>query len=379
MGLQWRVDFPPRRWLAGVLGARPIFLVAAALCGTALAACGSEPLPDGTVARVGSATVERSQFERWVAVASRPASGAAAAVFDPPRFRRCALVTARALRKRVRAGTAVPGAEQLRGLCERSYRRLRARVMRAVVGASWMEGEARRRGIPVSDVEVRRRVLLARRGRAPGTQSDPGFRLAWSGLFAVDQAYWVRMTLLAEKLHARVLRGAGTPSRAEVAAYYRAHRSQYALSPRRDVLVVEASTRDRAEAARRALEAGESFSAVAPRWSIDRTTNRRGGRLVAIQRGLRGPGFDRAVFSARKGVLVGPVSTPLGFAVVKVTAIHRANRRMLAQARPSIRRLLTRQRRDAAWVRFLRDFSKRWQARTRCAKEFVVPECKRTG
>ena len=248
--------------------------------------------------------------------------------------------------------------------------------MRAVVGASWVRGEARARGIRVTATEVRRRMNLARRGRRAVLQGPRGVGLAWSGLFAADDPFWVRMTLLAEKLRAQVLRGAGRPSRAEIARYYRTHRARYAQPERRDVLVVEAANRADAEAARKALEGGEPFAAVARRWSIDRTTNRRGGRLLGVRRGLRGPNFDRAVFSARKGEIVGPVRTPLGFGVFKLRAIHPPYRRTLAQAMPSIRRLLTAQHRAQAWARFLRDFSRRWRERTECSQGLKVPSCK---
>jgi parvulin-like peptidyl-prolyl isomerase len=81
------------------------------------------------------------------------------------------------------------------------------------------------------------------------------------------------------------------------------------------------------------------------------------------------------VFAALKGVLVGPVSTPLGFGIFKVTAIHRAYRRTLAQARAAIRRLLTQQRQRQALARFAKDFTTRWRARTECAKGFEIPDC----
>lgn len=351
-------------------------LTLSALCSAAITSCGgSDDLPKRAVARVDGTTLQRPAFERWLTVAAKRA-GDAGAVFDPPRFRRCAAAAGRALRERAGSAAAVPRSGQRRALCERSYRRFRARVMRAVVGASWVRGEARARGIRVTATEVRRRMNLARRGRRAVLQGPRGVGLAWSGLFAADDPFWVRMTLLAEKLRAQVLRGAGRPSRAEIARYYRTHRARYAQPERRDVLVVEAANRADAEAARKALEGGEPFAAVARRWSIDRTTNRRGGRLLGVRRGLRGPNFDRAVFSARKGEIVGPVRTPLGFGVFKLRAIHPPYRRTLAQAMPSIRRLLTAQHRAQAWARFLRDFSRRWRERTECSQGLKVPSCK---
>jgi parvulin-like peptidyl-prolyl isomerase len=137
----------------------------------------------------------------------------------------------------------------------------------------------------------------------------------------------MRMTLLAEALHRAVRRRIRSPSTAEVVRYYHAHRAKYREPQRRDVLVVETKTRNEAMAARRGAAEGQSFGDLAQRWSVDPTTRRQGGRLRGLTRGLRGAAVEREMFAARRGELVGPIATPLGFGVFKVTAIHRARSR----------------------------------------------------
>jgi hypothetical protein len=210
-----------------------ILLAALAIASTtALLACGEEPLPRTTAAQIGGATVQRGAVDRWVVAAQ--GHGPRTKVFDPPRFRRCIAFARRGFRQRGATRSALPGPATLRRLCERSYRQFRLWVMRAVVGAKWIEGEARSHGISVSDTQVRRRIRRARGGAR--SMSLDGFRLAWAGLFPPGAKYWVGATLLAEALHAAVIRNVAPPTHADIARYYRLHRARYAIPERRDVL-----------------------------------------------------------------------------------------------------------------------------------------------
>jgi parvulin-like peptidyl-prolyl isomerase len=178
------------------------------------------------------------------------------------------------------------------------------------------------------------------------------------------------------KLRAKVLSRVHRPTAKQILAYYRAHRREFSVPQRRDVLEVVTKTRAEAATARRELEQGRGFADVARRRSIDLTTNRRGGKLTGVRRGVRGPGFDQAVFSTPEGRLVGPVSTPLGFGVFRVTGIHRPHRSTLTQARTIIRRRLTAQRRREALAAFAHEFTNRWRAQTECAQTLRIPDCR---
>jgi parvulin-like peptidyl-prolyl isomerase len=176
-------------------------------------------------------------------------------------------------------------------------------------------------------------------------------------------------------LQQKAVAAAGAPAKSEVAAYYTSQRGQFALPARRDLLVVVTKTRAKALAARQALRAGASFAAIVRRSSIDLTTNRRDGRLAGVVAGTHGPAFDNAVFSAREGQLVGPVQTPRGYYVLKVTKIAAAQRPTLAGAAPAIRRLLTGQRRQKALAALSARFAKDWRGRTQCARGYIVAGC----
>jgi hypothetical protein len=62
---------------------------------------------------------------------------------------------------------------------------------------------------------------------------------------------------------------------------------------------------------------GQDFSTLAEKFSDD-LSKESGGNLGYIKRGLMPRAFDRAVFTAKKGDLKGPVETQYGFHIIKV-------------------------------------------------------------
>jgi parvulin-like peptidyl-prolyl isomerase len=71
------------------------------------------------------------------------------------------------------------------------------------------------------------------------------------------------------------------------------------------------------------LKAGGDFAALAKKYSIDDSNKGSGGDLGTNPRGKFVPEFDKAVFEAKTGDLLGPVKTQFGFHIIKV--IERAS------------------------------------------------------
>jgi foldase protein PrsA len=69
---------------------------------------------------------------------------------------------------------------------------------------------------------------------------------------------------------------------------------------------------------------GEDFAALAKQYSEDTKSNTAGGELGWLSRGqfvvnnVSIPEFDNAAFAAKKGDIVGPVQTSIGFEIIKV-------------------------------------------------------------
>jgi foldase protein PrsA len=85
--------------------------------------------------------------------------------------------------------------------------------------------------------------------------------------------------------------------------------------------------------------------------------------------------LDDAVFSARKGALVGPVKTSFGYYVFSVTRVTPARQQTLAESRDTIEQTLVSQHEQSALDAFVRDFTARWRAKTQCTAGFETTDC----
>jgi foldase protein PrsA len=162
---------------------------------------------------------------------------------------------------------------------------------------------------------------------------------------------------------------------AEAKDYYDKNKSSLALPVRRDVNVVLAQTKRRADQAKKALEGGQSLKRVAEKYSIDAASKAQGGRLRDVAKGQHEKAFDEAVFSARKGELEGPVKTRLGYYVFEVTKVSSASQPTFDKSKERIENLLRSQRQQKAIEGFREDLRERYREKTICADEFVVAEC----
>ncbi|SIT66336.1 peptidyl-prolyl cis-trans isomerase D [Ectothiorhodosinus mongolicus] len=105
-----------------------------------------------------------------------------------------------------------------------------------------------------------------------------------------------------------------------------------------------AAARERAQAARSRVLAGESFAAVAADVSEDQFTAADGGDLGLLQRGDLGAALDGVLFTMSAAEVSNPVRTREGFHVLKLTAIQAAISQPLDEVRDEVRQeLLDRQ------------------------------------
>jgi peptidyl-prolyl cis-trans isomerase D len=116
-------------------------------------------------------------------------------------------------------------------------------------------------------------------------------------------------------------------SDAEIRTYYRANPDQFARQPRASVryayiprAATQADTlaaRSRAEALRGQIVGGAAFADVARRESADSVSARQGGELT-IQRGQTVPEFEEAAFSLPLNQVSEPVQTQFGYHLIQV-------------------------------------------------------------
>jgi foldase protein PrsA len=345
---------------------------------TALAACGSSSdnsVPGNAVASVDGTPITKTDYEKWVAITAKSsAQGATAVVIpDPPTFTRCIA----ALRRNTRPvrGQPAPTDVTLRAQCRQQNEALVQQTMGTLIQNLWIEKEAKDQSVSVSDAEVQRQLATTKRQSFPTPKAYARF-LKQSGMTQDDVLERIRTQVLAQKLTRKVQNSAAPVTDAQIQTYYERNRQQFAVPERRDVELILTRSQAQANAAKSAVQGGTSWAAAARQYSTDAASKATGGVLRGVTAGQQDRAFDQAAFTARKGVIVGPVRGQFGWYILRVVTITAAKQTPLADARGQIRALLQQQGSQQKMSTFIRDFQDRWRGKTNCRQGYVVQLCK---
>jgi parvulin-like peptidyl-prolyl isomerase len=347
----------------------------------ALSACGSD-VPGNSVAKIGDQSIQRDTFNHWMQIAAVSNAGQTsttgttpkAQVPDAPNFTKCVAQKKAAAAKPAK-GTPEATPAQLKGQCQTEYNTLRNQVLEFLIRGNWIEQETKKQNLKVSDKDVQKQIDAAVKQAFQNPQDFQKF-LQRSGLTEADVFYQQRNQLLQQKLTEKVTKAQGKVTDAQVQAYYDKNKSKFATPERRDLRIVLTKTKADAAAARRALDSGQSWSAVAKKYSIDQASKAQGGKLTGVAKGQQEKALDDAIFKADKGKLVGPVKTQFGWYVLEVSKVTDAKQQSLEQSSASIKQILTSDNQRKALDKFGKDYRKRWKAETACRKGYTTADCK---
>jgi hypothetical protein len=245
-----------------------------------------------------------------------------------------------------------------------------------LISASWTIVQARELGLALTPRELAAQVRQFK-ARQAGSAAEFDEFLSRTGETSADLVLQATVAGLSSRLPGVVEQRYGVPSDSEVARYYAAHLARFFVPERRDIRIVHTPTASSAGQAKREIERGKSFAALAKQQSVAQPIDTHNGLLIGLV-----PNFfsekpiNNAIFAAYLGVLTGPVRISLGYYVFEVVHIHRSYRRPLAEVRDSIRVHLGPSRRLQAWHEFERRMRKLWTARTKCNKGYVVANCR---
>lgn len=322
------------------------------------------------VATVDGQVIELQVFEHWMTIAARSTG---ATVPDRANdHRRCIAAKRKALPPKERQKVTDT---RLRTQCQREYAQLRDQVVQLLISFKWIEGEAALRGLTVTDAEVTQEFDKQKRQSFPKEADFQKF-LKTSGQTLADVHARVRLDLLSNKLSDQVVVGHGQITDQAIEQYYNQHRSRFVEPEMRSLRIVVTKRKADAERARAELERGASWKSVARRYSIDDETKRKGGKRAPLGEGTADNSYDKAVFRARKGRLVGPVRTASGYVVLTVTKIEPERQQPLTEVKKMIRQMLQSQAQLAALEVFVQDFTTRWRAKTECAEGYRTSDCR---
>jgi foldase protein PrsA len=354
-------------------------LGAVLLAGSTLAACGG--IPGDAVVAVNGKGITKTTFGHWLSVAaasSSPTTGATAAkpvVPDPPKYDKC-VAHLQATQPKPAKGQTPPTVTALKAQCEQQYNALKQQVLGFLISAEWVMGEAKERGVNVTDKEVVKQFNQVRSQQFPKEADFQKF-LQTSGQTVSDLLLRVKLNLLATKIQQKVTKEAGKkPSEKEIATYYNQHKSQFGQPERRNILLILTKTQAQAEKAKQEVSSGTPFATVAKKSSIDPVSKAAGGSLPGVVKGQEEKSLDEAIFKAKLNVLSGPIKTPFGYYVFEVKKTLPASQQPLSQVKSTIQQQMTAQKQQTALSTFVKNFRKKWTGRTECRSEYSVQDCK---
>jgi foldase protein PrsA len=342
-----------------------------ALSAIAISACGDD-VPSGAVATVGDESISQQEFDRWFKTASAAqAQGGQVAEPDPPDFEKCV-----AAKKKLPQPQGQDKAtdSELKKQCKTEYETLRTQVMQFLIQAEWVQQEAEKQDVKVTDAQIEKSLEDQKKQAFPNEKAYKQY-LEQSGLTEEDVLFRVKLDELQRKLTQKITEDATKVTDQDIEEYYEKNKKRFAQPERRDLRVVLTKTEAKAEEAKNALEDGDSFKQVAKQYSIDEASKAQGGKLPAITKGQQEKAFDEAIFSADKGELVGPVKTQFGWYVFEVDKITEASQQTLEQSKETIRNLLRSQGQQKALDDWIKNFREEYKDETSCADDFRIAEC----
>jgi foldase protein PrsA len=341
--------------------------------GATVAACGGTP--GNAVATVDGQSIDKTDFTHWMTVAAKTSGQTGNAVPDPQDgYVKCVAAKRKATPKPAKGQPKVTDA-QLKTQCVQEYNTLRDQVLQLLISFKWIQGEADSLGVKVTDADVKKSFDQQRKQSFPKDADYQKF-LKNSGQTNADIMQRVRLDLLSNKIRDKVVKGKDQVSQQQIQDFYNKNKARFAQPEKRDLRVVLTKNKAQAQAALNALKSGQSWKTVAKKYSIDDTSKANGGKLPAQAKGTLDKQLDDAVFSAQKNKLTGPIKTQYGYYDFVVSGITPASQQTLAQASATIKQTLASQGQQKALDAFVKDFTKRWKAKTTCSDGYKTTDCK---
>jgi foldase protein PrsA len=336
----------------------------------ALSACGGG-VPGNAVVDMAGNSISTQAFKHWMFVAAKGSSaqspGAPVIVpTDPPDFKGCiAQVRAQIPTLKSRSDS------QLKSDCSQLFDSLKGQVLDFLIRAYWYQATAAKLGIKITDAQVQKAFQTAKKAQFP---TDTAFQqfLTQSGQTMQDILFRVRVNQIYQKLLAK---RQTTVTNKQIQDYFFAHPSQFGTPESRDLRIVRTNKLSEANAAKTALDHGQSWTAVAKKYSVDSATKNKGGLLKGVTRGQDEAALDNAAFAAVKGKIVGPVHGQFGYYVIQVVNIKQATHQSIAAATPLIKQILSGQQQTNAQTAVDAQAKKQWLSKTKCRSGYAIADC----
>lgn len=252
------------------------------------------------------------------------------------------------------------------GTAKPTVAQARKAAFELLAGSTWIEKEAARQKVVVSDADARKATNDYLTQAATSTKLTRAQLLQQMGTTESDVVFQQRISLLAAKLQQKIVAGLPAPSSADISQEYTADPGRWATPSTRDVEAVITATQADAAKAKAEVQSGATFASVNTKYSSNSTLSGTKGVIKALKPGSTEPAVEKPIFAATQGSLQGPVKAGNGYMVFRVTKITPLPSQTLAQATPKIKADLTTAAQNAATNGFLTQLRKRWKPQTAC-------------
>jgi foldase protein PrsA len=346
------------------LGAFFVVAIAAAGCGSGV--------PGDSVADVAGNPITTQALNHWMYVAAKSQAAQAPGQpvivpNDPPDFNNCITQVRKQIPSLAKTAT-----KTLRSDCQQLFTSLSSQVMDFLITSYWYQADAHKLGVNVTTAEVTKALDTAKKQTFPTAAGFNNF-LSQTGQTLDDITYRFKINTILQKLVARETKPV---TQADIVTYYNSHQSSFGTQESRNIRIVLAKSAADADAAKKALQSGQSWSTVAKKYSTDPTTKNSGGLLTGVTKGQQDAALTDAAFSAPLNTLLGPVKGQFGYYVLEVTKITPATHQALSQAEATIRSQLTTQEQQTAQTAVANRAKKDWLSQTTCRAEYAMADCK---
>jgi foldase protein PrsA len=343
--------------------------VVVAGCGSSSGSGSAGAVPGDSVAVVAGNPITTKAFKHWMFVAAQgqaaQSPGSPVIIPDPPNYTQCIADA----RKDIPSLAKTP-VKTLKTDCSQLFTTLSGQVMDFLIKAYWYQADAHKAGIKITDAQIQKALTAAKKSQF---STDAQFQtfLKTSGQTAQDILFRVRVNQIFQKLSAK---HPSTVTQAAIASYYNSHKSQFGTPETRNMQIVLTKTLAESNAAKAALKKGQSWSAVAKKYSIDPSKSK-GGVLSGVTAGQQDSSLSKAAFAAPVNKLLGPVKSQFGYYLIEVTKINPATQRTLAQSSALIKQTLTSQLQTQSQTAVDNHAKKDWLKKTSCRKIYAMADC----
>ena len=242
-------------------------------------------------------------------------------------------------------------------------------IMPTLVEFEIAQAYAEEHGIAISEDEVNREIesikdQIVEQARAQGMNvgREEAFQqaLEQAGITEEQLRAQIREQLPVQKVQARVASDVQA-SQGEVERFYEENKELQFTTPEQRCarhILFNKDQREKAEEVKGQLQNGADFAELAKEYSQDPGSAENGGDLGCVGKGETVPSFEKAIFNANEGEIVGPVESEFGYHVIEVTEIRAKSTQPLSEVESQIREQLStdeQAEKFSAWVQEQRE------------------------